>query len=152
MGESTAGPDKVGRLFDHGSRAGEHNDGWHLGLGEERCARDQVCREAAANDVYLVIDYKLLEKTFSRLTGRGAVLDQQLDLPAGNRITVLFHIKAGACDYLLTRGCERAGHRHYHSDLDDVLGAGAACGRDRDTEYCNSTGDALAEHSCPPSV
>jgi len=42
------------------------------------------------------------------------VPDDQLDLPARDRFSVLLYVEAGARDNLLACRCERSGHRHDH--------------------------------------
>jgi hypothetical protein len=60
---------------------------------------------------------------------------------------MLFYVKAGTSDDLLSRGCESTRHWHYHADLDGVLGGGTA--REREGEYRDGSDEVACQHSNP---
>jgi hypothetical protein len=57
----------------------------------------------------------------SDLEGGRIVLDDELDLFAGNSDAMLVQIKAGAGRHLLAGARKRAGQRHDHADFDLIL-------------------------------
>ena len=81
--------------------------------------------------LHLVVDDHLLDVAAGGVGDAGVVLEDQLDLLAGDHVAVLLDIEPRAGVGLTAGGIEAgAGHGEAHADLDDVLGA-RAIGRER---------------------
>ena len=91
-----------------------------LGLGHQRRDRERGRRDADADDIDLIVDDHVLDDA-ARIVGNAAVVPHdQLDLAAGDRVTVLLHVKLDRGRELPADGVEAgAGHRHAHADFED---------------------------------
>jgi hypothetical protein len=140
---------EIGRALGDDRRAGDHDNGRNLALRHDRRHGERGWRDAGADHADLVVDDKLLRETLGVIRHAGVVLDDQLDLLAGNRRPVLRHIELGGRGDLLTYRGEHAGQRHNDADLDGILGNRrirrryAECGHD-----CGEKKAAL--HRFPP--
>ena len=78
-------------------------------------------RPKPGEDRDLVVDDQLLRQPLGDVGHAGVVLDDELDLLAGDRVAVLLHVELhGRLDLAAGRG-ERAGHRQDQADLHGVL-------------------------------
>ena len=83
-------------------------------------------RPKPAMHVDLVVDDQLLREALGVVGDAGVVLDDELDLLAGDGVAVLLHVELdGRLDLLAGRGL-LAGHRQDEADLDRVLRPGRA--------------------------
>ncbi len=74
----------------------------------------------------MIVDDQLLRQALGVVGNGAVVLEDDLDLAAGDRVAVLLHIKShGGVDLLAGRGLA-AGHRKNKADLHGLLGRGAA--------------------------
>ena len=89
-----------------------------------------------AEDVDLVVDDQFLREPPRDVRHGGVVLDDQLDLLAGDRGAVLLLIELHAAHDLLADRGELAGQRLDDADLDGVLGRGRACGERSGRDRC----------------
>ena len=131
LGQRHRHPGEVGRLGgdDRGRRV--HDDGRLLRLGHDGGYRQRVGGEAEARDeIDLVLDDQFLCQTLGDFgRGAGGVLDYQLDLVAGDRVSVLLHVGLGAVHDVPPEIGEGARHLDDHADLDGLRGPGLAGGQ-----------------------
>ena len=92
-------------------------------LRGERRHGERGRRDAEAGDeIDLVVDDQFLRDALGVVGHRAVVLEDDLDLLAGDGVAVLLHVELdGVVDLLAGRGLA-AGHRQDQADLDGVLG------------------------------
>ncbi len=102
-----------------------------MACGCERRGRERGRRHAEAGDeIDLVVDDQLLRGGLGLVRNRGVVLEDDLDLLAGDGVALLLHVELDrVLDLLAGRGLA-AGHRQDQADLDGVLGLGGHDGRE----------------------
>ena len=137
-------PHDVGRLRGDRAGRGVHDDHRDLRLGRDRRDRHRVRRQAeAGQELHLVARHQLLRHALGEIGRRaGRVLDDELDLLAGDRVAVRLHVRAHAVRDLTAVGRERPRHLHHDADLDRLLGDGRRRGptaRTLPTETENET-------------
>ena len=141
------------RLGDRGGARGHHQLD-RLRLGRERRRRHRRRRHAEArDDVHLVIDEELLGEPLGVVGNGAVVLEQNLDLLAGDRRTMLLHVELDAGIDLLAGRSLRPGHRQDEADLDAVLRERAA-GEQRCERQRRDRQSLVSKQHCvfPPSI
>ena len=140
-----AGPHDVRRLLgdDRGRRRG--HDHRRLALRRDRRGRERERRQAEAGEhVDLLVDDELLRDPPRRVGDAGVVLDDDLDLAAGDGVAVLRDVELDRGLDLLAGRRRLAGHRQDEADLERRgrlrLRAGAAERRRRGRRRCGGSG------------
>src|SRR5262249_20464164 len=77
-----------------------------------------------AENLHLVVDQKLLRDALGDIGNAAIILDDELDLLAGDGVALLLDVELGACRHLLADGGELAGHRDDQPDFDGLLRSG----------------------------
>src|SRR6516164_3929812 len=80
------------------------HDGCDLGLGDERTIGKHGRRDAAGDDVDLVVDDHLLHEPARVVGHAGIVTENDFDLLAGDHVAVVLHVEPRAGGSLPTRG------------------------------------------------
>ncbi len=107
--------------------ARDHDHGRDLGLGHELAVGQHGRRDAAGDDLHLVVDDHLLDQAARVVGDAGVVAQDQLDLLAGDHVAVLLDVEPRAGRGLPAGGIETgAGHGEAHADLDHLLRGRAA--------------------------
>jgi hypothetical protein len=115
-------------------------------LGRERTDGHGARGDPRADDGDLVVDDQLLRQPFGVVGNAGVILDDEVDLLAGDGGAVLVHVHLDAGLDLLADWGEPAGEWQHHADL-HVLSKGAG-GRQRRRRERNSN-DTQHEVSSP---
>ena len=123
--------------IDHARRARHHHDVGGLALGRKRPDRHGARGERGADDRDLLVDDEFLCQPLGVVGHAGVVLDDEVDLLAGDGGAVLVHVELGAGLDLLADRREAARQRQHQADLRRVLGSGAG-GRQRARGQRNS--------------
>ena len=92
-----------------------------------------------SHDGDLVLDDQLLSQALSHVRHAGIILDDQLDLLAGNRVALLLHVELGGRLDLPARRRERPGHRQDQTDLERLLSKGPSAQSQRDRSGAGGT-------------
>src|SRR5262249_36403962 len=96
LGENEAGAYEIRRPSGCDRRAGDHDDGRDLRLCDELAIGEHGWRDSAADDVHFVVDDHLLHET-PRIVGHAGIIpEDDFDLLAGDRVTVVLHIEPRA--------------------------------------------------------
>ena len=110
-------------------------------LRRQRRRRQRGRRDAEAGDeIDLVVDDQFLGEALGVVGNRGVILQDDLDLLAGDGVALLLHVELdGVVDLLAGRGLA-AGHRQDQADLDGVFGARRRKRHDaRNSSQCRRT-------------
>ena len=115
----------VGRLGRDDRGRGVHDDGELLRFGRNVADRERVRRQdQATENVDLVAHDQFLGEALGDIRRDAAgILADELDLLAGDRVAMLFHVKLDGVVHLRRRVGELAGIRHDQADLHGLLRA-----------------------------
>jgi hypothetical protein len=116
------GADKIRRTLHRGGGARHQHDRRYPALGGERRDRQRGWRDADPENANLLVDDQILGEALCRVRRRRIVLDDELDLAAGDGVAVLLQVDLGTVDRGLSGGVEGARHRPDQAELEDLLG------------------------------
>jgi len=85
-----AGPHHIGRALDDARCGRQHEDGWDFGFRHQRRDRKHGRRDAASEEVDLLVDNQFLRQSLGNIRHRSIIFDDQLNLTSGNHVTMLF--------------------------------------------------------------
>ncbi|CCE10035.1 hypothetical protein BRAS3843_370020 [Bradyrhizobium sp. STM 3843] len=143
--QGEAGAHDVGRLLGDDRGAGRHHHFRDLALGRQRRRSERGRRDAEACDhIDLVVDDQFLRQPLGVVGQRGVVLEDDLDLLAGDGVAVLLHVELDGIVDLLAGRRLAAGHRHDQPDLEGVLGGSRT--------RANPGGDRTEQHETRNSI
>ena len=137
--EGKTGAHDIGRALGDDRGAGRHHDLRDLALGRQRRrGKGRRGNAEAGDEIDLVVDDQFLREALGIVGDRAVILQDDLDLPAGDGVALLLHVELDRIVDLLAGRRLAAGHRQDQADLHALLSAGRSrCSRDGE---CNAGG------------